>query len=1055
MLVKCNFTPSVMKKLIAIILLGGLLWGGFSNRKVSDRELYGQFLNSHEYNNKHYSPKQLKAIPKKDRPDLAWEQDYIMTMDPALGRPAPERLKAIYNKVDQDIQLHKSKAAIPGSTQYPWEERGPDNVGGRTRAIMFDPNDATNKKVWAGGVTGGLWYNNDITNANSQWVAQNDFWENLSITCMAYDPTNPNIFYVGTGEGWGSSVSGARGAGVWKTTDGGLTFIQLAATSNFYFVNDLAVRDENGNGVLYVGLREVYYNFTFHGSGSEGLQRSTDGGQTFSQVLPNVPGQSFNYAVADIDIASDNRIWVGTINSGNFGSDRGGGRVLYSDNGTSWTSAYNNSSGGRVRVAAAPSDSSYIYAIVEESSEVGEIIRTTDHGSTWNNLNEPDDADFGIPSTDFSRGQAWVHLALAVDPNNKNVVYAGSVDLFKTTDGGTNWDQLSHWYGGFGFPYVHADNHIVAFRPGSTSEALFGNDGGAHWSSNLGTTSPSFSEHNNGYNITQFYACAIHPNSGSDYFLAGSQDNGTHQFTTPGINSTAEVTGGDGAYCFIDQTDPTYQITSYVYNSYYLSDDGGLSFPTNMQNDFNTGRFINPADYDDNQDVLYSARNSTSINRITNISTVPSVSDFTVSGLGATASNLKVSPYTTSSTTLFVGSGNGNLFKITNAEGASPTATNIGSGSFPNGYISSIDIGSSEQEILVTFSNYGVTSVWYTNNGGTNWISKEGNLPDMPIRWCLFNPLNYQEVILATEVGIWQTSDITASNVNWTSSISGLAKVKITMLQHRTSDNLVAAATFGRGLYTSNGFTSGLAPVAGFDVNQNSFCTLDTLKLSDTSQYVPNSWNWTFNPNTVSFVNGTSASSQNPEVIFNASGNYTVTLDASNSNGNDQTSMQVQANILPTPTISRLVDILSCNENGFTYQWYKNGNLMPGETNQTLQLTANGNYHVEIGSAGCKMKSAVLAFNSIGLVKNVATEFRFYPNPVRDQLYLEFAPPLSAKLIYYELYNTLGQLVWKDQNQANQSKIRKRINLGEFPSGNYVLKIRSGEWAIAKNIQKL
>jgi hypothetical protein len=1028
-----------MKKLIPFILLCAFLWVSKHTEKESKRAIFQDFINHHPYSEIHIPPEQLREMPKKDRPDLAWQQDFIMTMDPALGRPTPERLKAVYAQVKQNI---KAKTSTPGSAQFPWVERGPDNVGGRTRTIMFDPNDATHKKVWAGGVTGGLWYNNDITDPNSQWVAQNDFWENLSITSMAYDPTNTNIFYVGTGEGWGSSVSGARGAGIWKSTDGGQSFSHLSASSNFYFVNDLVVRDENGTGVLYAGMRGVYYVSTTHGTSDEGLQRSLNGGTSFTQVLPNVSGQSFNYAVADIDIAADNRIWVGTINSGNSGSDRGGGRILYSDDGTSWTTAYTNSFGERVRLASAPSDSSYVYAIVEEFNEVGEIIRTTDHGATWNNLSEPDDDDPGISSTDFSRGQAWVHLALTVHPTNRDIVYAGSVDLFRTTDGGTNWDQLSHWYGGFGHPYVHADHHVVTFRPGSPSEAAFGNDGGVHYSSSLSANFPSFSDRNNGYNITQFYACAIHPNAGRNYFLAGSQDNGTHQFNSAGINSTIEVSGGDGAYCFIDQTDPTYQITSYVYNSYWLSNNGGASFPSpRIQTDFSTGRFINPTDYDDQQDALYSARNSTSINRIRNISSNPTVDDFFVS-LGSTASNLKVSPHTTNSTTLFVGTGSGNLYKITNAEGNSPSSTSIGSNAFPNGYISGIDVGTSESELLVTFSNYGVNSVWYTDDGGSTWVNTEGNLPDMPVRWGLFNPLNTQEVILATEVGVWATSDITASTVSWSSSTSGLANVRVNMLQVRDSDYEVLAATYGRGLFTSDGFTSSFAPVSSFATNSNDFCAQDTLLLSDSSLYNPTSWNWTITPGTVSFLNGTSASSQNPVLVFNTSGNYQIILEAINANGMDSDTLNVTADILPKPTVSRTLDTLNCNENGYSYQWYNNGVAINGATNQNYIATANGDFSVAISSGGsCSSESDDYSFNSIGQNEiSSAVGVNVFPNPASSVLNIRF-DVLTAKTIKTTVYDLSGKIVQDRNHTSMQAKSELTLDVKDLPAGTFVLKV--------------
>ncbi len=814
-----------MKKFILFLGLTVLIVGlSVSFSEQDHHKKYAEFFNNHKYSTRErLTQKQLQAIPKKDRPDLAMEQDFLLTMDPALGRPAPERLFDVYKQI-KEAQKHPIPGT-PGSITSPWVERGPSNVGGRTRALMFDPNDPAQKKVWAGGATGGLWYNNDITSSTSQWTAVNDFWENISITAIAADPTNSSTFYVATGEGWGSSVSGARGAGIWKSTDAGNTWNQLPATSTFYFVNDLVVRDENGTGVVYAGLRGVSYAGTIHNTPNEGLQRSIDGGQTFTQVLPNISGQNFNYAVSDIEVAADNRIWVGSINSANGGSNRGGGTILYSDNGTTWSVAYTNNSGSRVKIATAPSDSAYVYGIIAVSNQIGEIVKTTDHGTTWVNVNEPNDVDPNIPSTDFSRGQAWIHLALTVDPNDENTVVAGSVDPFRTNDGGNTWDQLAHWYGGFGYTEVHADQQIVIFRSGFSNEAIIGNDGGVYLSTNLTASTPSFTNLNRGYNVTQFYSCAIHPTSGSNYFLGGTQDNGSQQFNSAGINATTEVSGGDGGYCFIDQNNPNIQITSTVYNNYRLSTDGGNNF-SRMQSSSTTGSFINPADYDDNLSILYSARTSSSINRISDVGGNYSIDDFTAF-LGSQATHFKVSPYTTTSSTLFVGTGAGRIYKITDAEASSPTLTNITTSSLPAGSISCIDIGASENELLVTYSNYGVNSVWYTNDGGATWTSKEGNLPDMPIRWCLFNPNDRNEAILATEVGVWSSTDLSVASPIWAPSTSGLANVRTSMLQMRDSDNEVIAGTFGRGIFSSNGFSAqntGLASIrnaSGLEVFPN------------------------------------------------------------------------------------------------------------------------------------------------------------------------------------------------------------------------------------------
>lgn len=1043
-----------MKKLLPIALLL-ILFSGKDHpvEKISQRSVYENFINNHPYTTRErLTPEQLKAIPKKDRPDLAMEQDFLLTMDPALGRPAPERLHPVY----QQIQAARQNPiqGTPGATNTPWVERGPNNVGGRTRAIMFDPNDATHKKVWAGGVTGGLWYNTDITNPASTWIAADDFWENISITAIAADPTNDSIFYVGTGEGWGSSVSGARGAGIWKSTDAGATWSQLSSTANFHFVNDLVVREENGMGVIYAGLRGVYYVNTIHGAAAEGLQRSTDGGQSFSQVLPNVPSQNFNYAVADLEVAADNRLWLGTINSANSGSNRGGGTILYSDNGTTWTTAYTKSGGRRVRIATAPSDSAYVYAIIEENYEVGEMVKTTDHGATWVNMSEPADADPNIPATDFSRNQAWVHLSLAVDPNDEHTVIAGGIDLFRSANGGNSWNQLCHWYGGFGFTEVHADQQIVAFRPGSSSEALFGNDGGIYRSTDLSSPVPTFSNLNRGYNVTQFYSCAIHPDIATDYFLGGTQDNGSQQFNTSGMNSTFEVSGGDGSYCFIDQTNPQIQITSYVYNSYWRSTDGGLTFFDRIQNTSSTGSFINPADYDDNLHILYSAKTSNSINRILDVDAIPDVTTLNAP-LGSMATHLRVSPYTTTSTTLFVGTAAGRVFKIENAESNSPVSTNLTKTNLPTGSVSCIEIGSSQNELLVTYSNYGVNSVWYTNDGGNTWTSKEGNLPDMPIRWALFNPNNTNEAILATEVGVWNCTDLSASTPTWSPSTSGLANVRTSMLQMRNSDNEVIAATFGRGIFSSSGFQSTEPPQASFISSSNFACGNDTLAFTDISNSSPTSWQWSFVPNTVTFVNGTNSTSRHPQVTFDQSGAYDIILQATNAFGTDVDSMQITAEVFPAPNISANGNVLTCTpSSGFSYQWYFNGAPIAGATGSQHTSAQDGYYQVEMTGTSCTLPSNPYLLIHFDLEESVAElDLKIYPNPVSEFLSLSFhnAEMTTSSL---KLISANGAQVYQ-KSLPTARMINEQISLRHLPAGAYVLKLKIGSQEFARNIQKL
>jgi PKD repeat protein len=868
----------------------------FSDKKpITEREKFSQFLKEHPFNN------HPKASDKKheifdseeedenetDAPNLAWEQDYLRTLNPAIGRPTPENLPSI---MQQMRNMNNVFGKSPGSSSTPWVERGPNNVGGRTCALVWDPNDATGKKVWAGGVSGGLWYNTDITSASSTWTAVDNFWSNIVITCMAFDPNNSLIAYVGTGEGFGTGDS--RGAGIWKTTDGGITWNNLSSTSAFYYVNDIVVRNESGFSVVYAAVDGQYYKGVYHGTANAGLKRSTNGGTSWTQTLPNIPSQTINYVAADIEIGANNRLWIGTKANPYSATDRGGGRVLYSDNGTSWvTSSVTTVTNGygRVEVACAPSNANYVYAVVESDNAVSTIIKTTTGGSGWTSVSLPVDADSGIPSTDFSRGQAWYDLIMAVDPLNESVVVVGGVDLFRSINAGTSWNQISKWsnnnnLASLNCSQVHADQHALVYKPGSSSTLIAGNDGGVFYTTSIATavTSNVFSSRNNGYNVTQFYACAIHPTANTNNFLAGAQDNGSQKFTSAGMNATSTASGGDGAFCFIDQTNPNYQIVSYTNNNYYLSTNGGTSFSTTILSDASTGSFINPADYDDNMHILYSAKNTSSLYRVRNINSTPtSAETVTINGMSGTVTHLRVSPYTTTSSTLFVGTDAGALYKVTTANGT-PTTTAITGSGFPSGAISCVEIGASENELLVTFFNYGVTSVWYTINGGSSWISKEGDLPDMPVRWALFNPGNRNEILLATELGVWASTNFNVLNPNWIPSNSGLANVRVDMLQIRSSDRQVIAATYGRGLFSSNGFTPA---IGDFTASTTTSCTGNSVTFTDQSTNNPTVWSWSFTPSTVTFLSGTNANSQNPVVAFQNAGTYSVTLAVSNALG--------------------------------------------------------------------------------------------------------------------------------------------------------------------------
>lgn len=776
--------------------------------------------------------------PKRDRMDLAMAQEVEMTKDPATGNVPTERLLEA-QRYARELRS-TMRAPLPGVN---WTERGPSNVSGRTRAIMVDPNDPSGHTIWAGGVAGGLWRTTDITQSAPNWAPVDEFFDNLAITTLAYDPSNTQIFYFGTGEGYynGDAV---RGLGIWKTTNGGTTWNQLPATNNstYFYIQRIAV---TASGTVLAATR------------SGGIRRSVDGGASWTKVL----GNGMGITGANSNVAWDVRVAA----NGDIYASLDGSLHKSTNDGATFGAALNiGVPADRIDIAVAPGDANYLYALVENGNQVQAILRSTNAGATFQSRNEPNDDDPGIGANDFSRGQAWYDLSIAVDPNNRDRLFVGGVDLFGSVDGGNSWTQIAHWYGGFGHQYVHADQHQVLFEPGNSDVVYFTNDGGVYRSENATNAVPTIEFKSDNYNVTQFYACAIHPGAQIDYFLAGAQDNGTQQFTTGGMNATVEATGGDGAFTHIDQNQPQYQFTSYVYNNFRRSNNGGASF-VNV-NAGNSGRFINPSDFDDDANIMYSARNNNQFLRWNNPHTGNSFTTENMAVFGGQVSAVKVSPNTANR--VFFGTSNGNIIRVNDAA-TSPLGTRIESGSMPNAYVSSITVETgNDNHLIVTFSNYGVNSIWETLDGGTNWTSIEGNLPDMPIRDVLLNPSDNRQAIIATQLGVWSTDLINGGSTNWGPSNSGLANVRVDQFKMRSSDNLVIAATHGRGLFSSDVFTS---PTALFDSDRHVIYTGKTIQFSDHS-YKSTSWEWDFGDG--SPVDN----SQNPSHTYFLPGKYTVSL---------------------------------------------------------------------------------------------------------------------------------------------------------------------------------
>jgi hypothetical protein len=781
-----------------------------------------------------------RAPKEKENPGERARFEYNMTKDPKTGIVPRNELETARNIMAKMIKL---MAPVPNVT---WAERGPNTVGGRTRALMFDPNDATKKKVWAGGVAGGLWYNNDITDVNASWVKIDDFWDNIAIGTIAFDPSNTQVMYVGTGEISSSGnvgnngESGGGGGGIWKTSNGGTTWARLASTIPDYATSSDAAGWRETVRIL-VSEKGTVYALNYWG-----VYRSRNAGTSWEPLTgTNAPPSDNARRISDIELGTDGILYIGdkglTDNNGNTTTPP---KIYKSTDSTASAFTVITPPGSftksRVDIVLAPNTSGAsqtLYAIAAGSDNTGVRFfkKSVDAGSTWTDVVVPTDVDDSAnPKPPFTGKQGDYNLILGLKPNDANVIYAGGTTIGISYTGGVSVSSNPAWKHELGTNYFYApsnkffvDNHAFAARPGFPNEAIFGNDGGVFYSADWGDANvaqPNFQRRTKGYNVTQFYSVAIAAPNNSGLIIGGAQDNGTQVVnSTYGTQGSGfEIRGGDGGLNFIDQEDQNLLISSYTQVTYQIHPNGPASStgPIDLTpTDKSRGNFINQSDYDSPNNTLYvnyslkDANDNITENKVIRYTISGTAPNYTATSSVLTLNTIfKISVIKLGKTagTIFFGTNDGKVYKATGVPATGDQNVTVtlvmNDANTSAGYVSSIDFGTDENTIVVVKSNYNIKSVFYTTNGGTDWTSKDETgygLPNVPIRYVLVNPVDTKQVLLATELGVWSTSDITATNPQWATTNAALANVRCDMLRFRASDNTVAVATHGRGFFTT------------------------------------------------------------------------------------------------------------------------------------------------------------------------------------------------------------------------------------------------------------
>ncbi|HMV82293.1 MAG TPA: BACON domain-containing carbohydrate-binding protein [Blastocatellia bacterium] len=739
---------------------------------------------------------------------------------------------------DEESKFLRSNKEGAEAKAAGWTPLGPGNIGGRTRAILINPQDPN--IMYSAGVSGGIWKS---TNAGAAWTPVADLIANITVSTMAFEPGNPSVIYAGTGEGvYGFEYDGDlssgdfRGAGIFKSADAGATWTRVTGTDtqDFYYVNKIVVSSNDKNRI-YAATRS-------------GVMRTLDGGATWTRTHnPIGPrGGTINAGCLDLAIRTDKTMDVVFAACGNFEQAtvyRNADAALAT---STWDSVLTAAGMGRTALAIAPSNQDIIYAVsssVENTafnSSLFAVFRSTAGGASgsWtaqvrnttnNKLNRAIlslvpfaiATDCGFDTEDGYLGQGWYDLTIAVDPVDSNRVWVGGIEFFRSDDGGVNWGLAGPGYDfatATGISLIHPDQHTIVFHPkydGTANQTIYiGNDGGLFRSDNSraatlttpaaackpSTVGVKWTALNNNYGVTQFYHGTV--SADGKTYVGGTQDNGTILGTDDkGANAWRIVNGGDGGFTAIDQSNPSILFGSFPGIAFRKSTDSGDTFGAATFGINDEGLFVTPfvMDPSDSQRMwtggYYLWRTPNGGSRWERGSALTAGEEY--------VSSIAIAP--TDSNRVLIGMGDGYVLRNSSALTGTPTTT-WADVRIRAGFVSSLAFDPNNKDIAyATFSNFGGSHVYRTADGGVNWtpIDRAGSangLPNIPVHSIAIDPSNTMRLYVGTDIGVFVTSD---GGQNWAAENTGFANVITEQLQIQIANGTtwLYAFTHGRGVW--------------------------------------------------------------------------------------------------------------------------------------------------------------------------------------------------------------------------------------------------------------
>jgi photosystem II stability/assembly factor-like uncharacterized protein len=752
--------PFPVRNIVVVAALVGVLVYLFISKKAAD------------------TPTQAAPTSGALRPSEAWEaaKEY-----PNLVPDANMYALAMHMAVEQSVER-----GVLGAFDQPWTVQGPANIGARVNTIKVHPTNPN--IIYIGYSGGGVW---KTTNGGQTW---NPIFDNRAFLCIGdieLDPANPNVVYVGTGDP-NIGLNAAIGDGLWRSPDGGQTWEHLGL-ENQRIISKIVIDPTNPTRMWVATM-----GLPFERNNDRGVYRTTNGGQTWEQVLfvdnqtgasdlvqsPSDPNTLF--AATWVRIRTNQESLVSGVASGVWKSTNGGSTWQRLGGGLPADTSMN-----RVGLAIDATNGNRVVAMYAgPNSQFHNIYETVDGGDNWT-VTE----NLGL-DLEFQRGFAWYFGKVRVNPFNPDDIWACGVEMWRSLDGGTNWYQTTpDWW----LYEVHADMHDVAFVDANT--VLIATDGGLYRSTDGG----NFWEKIENIPTSQFYRVAHNPHEPTWYY-GGMQDNGTSGGNADFVAEWPRLYGGDGFQAVFHPISPDI--------FYFETQNGNIVGTTQGFNDIQDATFgIEPTDrrfWDmpyfispHNTDRMYTGTYRVYAGDGHLPSWYPISEDLTdgpvVGGTFNTIASMDESPLVAGR--LYVGTTDGNVWRGNTNTGE---WANISAG-LPDRYVSSIRASlTNPDQVYVTHSGYRdndfTPHIHVSYNGGQTWQSAAGNLPPLAIHDVLQPDATEPDVLaIATDAGVYATRD---GGANWTRLGVGMPPVRVLHLGVNPDQRTLVAGTFARSIMT-------------------------------------------------------------------------------------------------------------------------------------------------------------------------------------------------------------------------------------------------------------